>query len=248
MPLGTAVSISPSTNPIVTAPPGISRARARRRCAGRCTRPPRSRDGHAHLIAPTTSRPPSASVATAPVSRSRASSSSAATTRCANSAMTPSRHRPSRRTPVQVAQPRAARQAAALPAPSLRQLTTAQMLWPLDPGFGCAVWQRVPAMPEPTNNDNDLPPTPSRASSPHSHRCAAAGSRSPAADTPPRVDGLERLSGRNAFPPAGSPHQTSRRRPTTIPGPRTEVSLGARAQNCPATNKPTDHPVEPWRP
>ena len=42
-------------------------------CAGRCTRPRRSRDGHAHLTAPTTSRPPSASVWWQPrLSRARA--------------------------------------------------------------------------------------------------------------------------------------------------------------------------------
>ena len=144
-------------------------------------RPRRSPVTHARPIAPTTSRPPSAWAATAHVSRSRASCSSAAITHCASSAMTPSRH-PSRRVQAQVAQPRAARQAAAPAAPSLRQPNSPRMLSPLDPGSGCAVWQRAPAMP-------DLPTTtttfhlPSRASSPHSHRCAAAGSSSPAADT-----------------------------------------------------------------
>src|SRR5262249_34915966 len=39
----------------------------------------------------------------------------------------------------------AARQAAALAASSRRQPTSVQTSWPLDPSFGCAAWQRVPA-------------------------------------------------------------------------------------------------------
>ena len=81
---------SPSTNPTVTAPPGISPAKARRRCAGRYTKPRRPPGGGASAAptAPTTSRSRSGSAATAPASRSRASCSSAATTPCASSAMT----------------------------------------------------------------------------------------------------------------------------------------------------------------
>ncbi len=79
---------------------GTCRAKGRRRCAGRCMRPRRSRVIHARRIAPTTSRRPSTWAATAPAWRSRASCSSAAITRCASSATTRSRHRPySRRGP-----------------------------------------------------------------------------------------------------------------------------------------------------
>ena len=80
---------SPSISPTSAAPPGTSPAKDRRRCAGRCSRPPRPRAGPAAPTAPTTTRPPSASAATAPASRSRASCSSAASTPCANSATRP---------------------------------------------------------------------------------------------------------------------------------------------------------------
>ena len=66
--------------------PGRLSRQGPRRFAGRCSRPPNARGGAAHQTIPTTSRPPNASVATAPAWRSRANCSSAATTRCANSA------------------------------------------------------------------------------------------------------------------------------------------------------------------
>ena len=82
--------------------------------------------------------------ATAPASHSRANCSSAATTRSENSARTPS-HRPRRRDGV-VTELRAARQAAARSRDrALQQPTSVQTPWPLDPGFGSAVPQRVPA-------------------------------------------------------------------------------------------------------
>jgi hypothetical protein len=46
-----------------------------------------------------------------------------------------------------------------------------------------------------------------------------------------RVDGLQRPSGRNAYPPAGSPHQPSCRRANHTTGSRTEIRLCARAHN-----------------
>ena len=84
----TAGWTSPSTNPIAIARPGISPAKDRPRCAGRYTRPPTPLGALASPTAPTTSRPPSGSAATAPAWRSRASCSSAATTRSASSATT----------------------------------------------------------------------------------------------------------------------------------------------------------------
>ena len=125
--------------------------------------------GQAHPTAPTTSRPRSGSVATAPACRSRASCSSAATTRCASSARRP-----------------------------------------------C--------------NPHDLRRC---APSPHSHRCAAAGSRqAPAATT-----GWTALKDRAAatLPPAGSiavgtpvarrpPHRSQRARQRTGLLPRVLAS------------------------
>ena len=73
-------------SPTSAAPPGTSRARDRRRCAGRCSKPPRRRAGPAAPTAAITTRPPSVSAATAPASRSPASCSSAASTPCATSA------------------------------------------------------------------------------------------------------------------------------------------------------------------
>jgi hypothetical protein len=67
-------------------PRGTCRGKARRRCAGRSTRPCRRRGGAAAPATTTTSRPANGLAATVPVSRSRASCSSAATTRCASSA------------------------------------------------------------------------------------------------------------------------------------------------------------------
>ena len=131
--------------------PGTYRIRGRRRCAGRYTRPRRPPGGGASAAptASTTFRSRSGSAATAPASRSRARCSSAATTPCASSATTHWRHPSRRRNRAEVAQPRAARQAAALARPTLLQPPTPPVLWPLDPGFGCAVQRPVPARPEP---------------------------------------------------------------------------------------------------
>ena len=190
-------------------------------------------------------------MATAPVSRSPASCSSAATTHCGNSATTPSRHRPSRRALVQVAQPRAARQAAALPAASLRQPTTGQMLWPLDPGFGCAVWQRSAGHAGPTNNDNDLPPT-LRARQALTHTDAPRPAPEAPLPTrysrgPPRA--IERLKGVRQRDHLDHPSSPA---PELTRGSWTEVSPGARAQrqiqhaHAPPENATTrDRPLTP---
>ena len=77
--------------------------------------------------------------------------------------------------------PRAARQAAALARPTVLHDTRPPVIWPLDPGFGCA----VPNQFRPARNRQRPTSNPSRAPSPHSHRCAAAGSRTTAAGTPP---------------------------------------------------------------
>ena len=218
--------MSRSTNPIVTAHPGICRARARRRCAGRCMRPRRSPVVLVRLIVPTTSRPPSAWAATARVSRSRASCSNAATTHCASSATTPWRQRSSRHAPAQVARPRAARQAAADPRPSPRQPASAPMPWPLDPGFGRAMRQPVPARPGlPSTNFKPFARvkpslTPMRRGRLPKTRCRHAT----------RVDGLERSSGRNASPSGTTPSNISSPAPEPTRGSWTEVSPGARAQ------------------
>ena len=78
---------------------------------------------------------------------------------------------------------------------------------------------------------------------PHSHRCTAASSRQTAAATL-RVDGLERPSGRNAFPQRESPHQHHVAGPGANPRSWTEVSLGARAQtpSLQRAHAPPDHP------
>jgi len=76
---------SPSISPIGIARLGTSPGRDRRRCAGRCTRPRRSRGVPARRIVTTTCKPRSGSAVTARACRSHASCSSAATTRCASS-------------------------------------------------------------------------------------------------------------------------------------------------------------------
>jgi hypothetical protein len=141
----TRPSTSPSTSPTATARPDISPAKGRQPCAGRCTRQHRSHAIPAPRIAPTTSRPPRSSAATAPASRSRASSCGVAITRYGSSVTTRSRHPSRSRAPPRVAQPRAARQAPAPTGPTLQQPPRPPMLWPLDPGFGCAMQQRLPA-------------------------------------------------------------------------------------------------------
>ena len=107
-------------------PPGTAGA-ALGAVRGRPRRPPR----RARPTAPTTCRPPSGSAATAPASRSRASCSSAATTRCGSSATTHSQP------PVRRGSGAARRASSSSTSRArVRQTTSAQMLWPLDPGFG----------------------------------------------------------------------------------------------------------------
>jgi transposase len=64
---------SPCISQISVAPPAISPARGRPPCAGRCSRPPRSRADRQAPTATTTPTPPSASAQTAPVWRLLAS-------------------------------------------------------------------------------------------------------------------------------------------------------------------------------
>ena len=205
--------MSPSTSPTVAASRGIYLARVRRPCAGRRTRPRRSRVILARPIAPTTSKPPRSLAATGPASRSRASSCDAAITRCANSEMTRSHHLSSSRGPARVAPPRATCQAAASPRQSRQQPTTPPVLWPLDPDFGSAISQPVPAGPErptPTSNASraSWPSlTPMRRGQLHARSCRHD-----------HVDGLHRLSGRNA-----SPSGINRGRDASCPTPPAQI-------------------------
>jgi hypothetical protein len=50
----------------------------------------------------------------------------------------------------------AARRAAVLPRPTAQQPVSLRMPWPLDPGFGSAMWQRAPVS-RPAHPDNYLP-------------------------------------------------------------------------------------------
>ena len=68
--------------------PGHLSRQGRQRCAGRCSKPPRPPADRAHQTAPTTTRPPTASAATAPASHWPANCSRRASTRCASSATT----------------------------------------------------------------------------------------------------------------------------------------------------------------
>jgi len=209
--------------------PGTYRIRGRRRCAGRYTRPRRPPGGGASAAptASTTFRSRSGSAATAPASRSRARCSSVATTPCASSAMTHSRHPPRRRNRAEIAQPHAARQAAALARPALLQRSTPPMLWPLDPGFGCALRRPVPAGPEPPTSFQPFARvkpslTPMRRGRLPNDRCRHAT----------RVDRLERSSGRNAFfPPRGITPSNISSPIRSQTGSWTKVSPGARAQS-----------------
>ena len=205
---------SPSTSPISTARPGTCRRQgppALRWALYEAAQAAR-RQGSART-ATTTCRQPSGSAATAPACRSRASCSSAATTRCASSARRHSRHPTDER---RIAEPRAARQAAVLEGPSVQRPASRQMLWPLDPGFGSAVQQRVPAR-RPAHQTMSFPPNNRwRAPSPHSHRCAAAGSRQLLLPTTLAWTASKDRAAAT-LPPAGSPHQTSCRRPRSQP-------------------------------
>ena len=85
---GTAASTSRSGSPTESAPPAISPIKARRSCAGHCSRPPNALPGALHPTTPTTSRSQNGSTTTAPVSRPRANSAGAPTTSYVSSATT----------------------------------------------------------------------------------------------------------------------------------------------------------------
>ena len=112
------------------------------------------------------------------------------------------------------------------------------MPWPLDPGFGCAAAQRVPASRAGTRSQDVRQSSRSSVRSRPLHTDAprpAPGYRCRHA----RVDGPERTSGRNASPSGITPSNISS--PAPQPGPRTEVSLGARAH----TTRSTQHAHAP---
>ena len=67
-------------------------------------------------------------------------------------------------------------------------------------------------------------------------RCAAAGSR-PCSCRHARVDGLERLSGRNASPSGITPSNIMSPAPEPTRGSWTEVRLGARAHTTRIINR-----------
>ena len=135
----TAGWTSPSSNPIAVARPGACPAKDRRRCAGRCTRPRTPRAGRVRQTATTTCRRPSGRRQP----RLPGARTQAAQALLPHAAGTGRRR--ARATRGLVAEPRAARQAAAPPEPRVRQTTSVQMLWPLDPGFGSAMQQPLPA-------------------------------------------------------------------------------------------------------
>jgi hypothetical protein len=218
-------STSPSSNPIAAARPGACPAKDRRRCAGRCTRPRTPRGGRVRQTATTTCRRPSGWAATAPVWRSHASCLSAATTRCGNWATTHSQN------PRPVADPRAAGQAAALAQRlGARQTTSVRMLWPLDPGFGSAMQQPVPAGRPAHNHATNLDrqANRSRASSPDSHD---APRPAPSLLLPTRSRVRPRKIERpQRFPQRDHPIEHLVADPGANPEPWTKVRPGARAQ------------------
>jgi hypothetical protein len=115
------------------------------------------------------------------------------------------------------------------------------MPWPLDSGFGPRCLATNAGLPAGTPDHQLLPEqiAPRVMSSLHI-RCAAAGSRTAAADTP-RVDGLERSSGRNASPNGITPSDIlSPAR--SQPGSWTEVSLGARAHTIRSIRQVANRP------
>jgi transposase len=87
---------SPSTNPTITARQGISPAKDRQRCAGRCTRPRNAHASQPAPTAPTTSSSQQGSAGTERASRSPANSSNAATTSSKRSTTRPSRPSPAK--------------------------------------------------------------------------------------------------------------------------------------------------------
>jgi hypothetical protein len=106
------------------------------------------------------------------------------------------------------------------------------MLWPLDPGFGSAVQQRVPAR-RPAYQTTSFPPkqiADARQALTHTDAPRPA----PSLLLPTRSRGRPRKIERpQRFPPAGSPHRTSCRRPAAQRGSWTKVRLGARAHTDP---------------
>ena len=92
------------------------------------------------------------------------------------------------------------------------------MLWPLDPGFGCAMPQLGPARPEPPTTNFQpfarVKPslTPMRRGRLPNDCCRHAR----------RVDGLKRLSGRNASPQRDHPikHLVADPEPNPDRGPK----------------------------
>ena len=202
---GTAAWTSPSTNPIATARRGISAARGRQLCAGRCMRPPRPHGAPAHPTASTTSRQPSASAEQPRLPGTRAQTAQtllphAARTRRGRTRATP---RPTAPHAKRHPQDQASTDPQAL-----------QTLWLHDH------LPRVDRL---------------RASSPHSlmrrgwlpHRCCRHV----------RVDGLERLSGRNASPSGITPSNILSPTPKPTRGSWTEVRLGARTQTIRFTHR-----------
>jgi hypothetical protein len=101
------------------------------------------------------------------------------------------------------------------------------MLWPLDPGFGAAVWQRVPASrPALTTSF----PSRSLARIRTLYITPMRRGRLPACPCRHvRVEGLERLSGRTASPQRDHPIEHLVAGHGANPRSWTEVRLGARA-------------------
>ena len=115
------------------------------------------------------------------------------------------------------------------------------MPWPLDSGFGPRCLATNAGLPAGTPDHQLLPEQiAARVMSSLHNRCTAAGSRTAAADTP-RVDGLERSSGRNASPNGITPSDIlSPAR--SQPGSWTEVSLGARAHTIRSIRQVANRP------
>lgn len=100
---------------------------------------------------------------------------------------------------------------------------------PLDPGFGSAIWQRAPAS-RPAHRTTNF-------TAKQIVRARQALFTLMRRDRLPniscrhaRVDGLERLSGRNASPSGITQSNILSPTPEPTRGSRTEVRLGARAQ------------------
>ena len=105
------------------------------------------------------------------------------------------------------------------------------MLWPLDPGFGSAVQQRVPAR-RPAYQTTSFPPNRSLTRVKPSLTPMRRGRLPHCCCRHVRVDGLERLSGRNASPSGITPSNILSPARRTA-GSWTKVRLGARAHTDP---------------